>query len=41
LRGPVELGQYTSLIFTQRCRSVDVDVSMGSKGDCFDKGLVS
>jgi putative transposase len=29
-------GQYTSLVFTQRCRSVDIDTSMGSKGDCFD-----
>jgi len=28
--------QYTSLVFTRRCRSVDIDVSMGSKGDCFD-----
>ena len=33
--------QYTSLIFTKRCRSVDIDVSTGSKGDCFDKALVS
>jgi len=33
-------GQYTSLIFTQRCRSVDIDVSMGSKGDCFDNAAM-
>ena len=32
--------QYTSLIFTQRCRSVDIDVSMGSKGDCFDNSAM-
>jgi transposase InsO family protein len=32
--------QYTSLIFTQRCRSVDIDVSMGSKGDCFDNAAM-
>jgi len=28
--------QYTSLIFTRRCRAVGIDVSMGSRGDCFD-----
>ena len=33
-------GQYTSLIFTQRCRSVDIDISMGSKGDCFDNAAM-
>lgn len=32
--------QYTSLVFTQRCRSVDIDVSMGSKGDCFDNAAM-
>lgn len=32
--------QYTSLIFTKRCRSVDIDVSMGSKGDCFDNAAM-
>ncbi len=32
--------QYTSLIFTQRCRSVDIDVSTGSKGDCFDNAAM-
>ena len=32
--------QYTSLIFTRRCRSVDIDVSMGSKGDCFDNAAM-
>ncbi len=33
-------GQYTSLVFTQRCRSVDIDTSMGSKGDCFDNAAI-
>jgi len=32
--------QYTSLVFTRRCRSVDIDVSMGSKGDCFDNAAM-
>jgi putative transposase len=32
--------QYTSLIFTQRCRAVGIDVSMGSRGDCFDNAVL-
>ena len=40
LRGPLELGQYTSLIFTRRCRSVGIEVSMGSRGDCFDNAVL-
>jgi putative transposase len=32
--------QYTSLVFTRRCRSVDIDVSMGSRGDCFDNAVL-
>jgi putative transposase len=36
LRRPLESSQYTSLIFTRRCRVVGIDVSMGSRGDCFD-----
>ena len=28
--------QYTSLVFTRRCRLVGIEVSMGSRGDCFD-----
>ena len=31
--------QYTSLIFTRRCRSVGIDVSIGSRGDCFDNAV--
>jgi putative transposase len=32
--------QYTSLIFTRRCRSVGIEVSMGSRGDCFDNSAM-
>lgn len=32
--------QYTSLVFTRRCRSVGIDVSMGSRGDCFDNAVL-
>jgi len=32
--------QYASLIFTRRCRSVGIDVSMGSRGDCFDNAVL-
>ncbi len=32
--------QYTSLIFTQRCRSAGLEVSMGSRGDCFDNAAI-
>ena len=32
--------QYTSLIFTARCRMVGIDVSMGSRGDCFDNAVL-
>ena len=32
--------QFTSLIFTRRCRVVAIDVSMGSRGDCFDNAVL-
>jgi putative transposase len=32
--------QYTSLVFTGRCRSVGIEVSMGSRGDCFDNAVL-
>lgn len=32
--------QYTSLIFTRRCRVVGIDMSMGSRGDCFDNAVL-
>jgi putative transposase len=28
--------QYTSLLFTRRCHAVGIEISMGSRGDCFD-----
>lgn len=33
-------GQYVSLLFTRRCRGVGVEVSMGSRGDCFDNAVL-
>ena len=33
--------QYTSLMFTNRCALVGIEVSSGSRGDCFDNALVS
>ena len=33
-------GQYTSLIFTRRCRQVGIEVSMGSRGVCFDNAVL-
>ena len=32
--------QFTSLIFTRRCRSIGIDISMGSRGDCFDNAVL-
>jgi putative transposase len=32
--------QYTSLIFTRRCRAVGIEVSMGAKGSCFDNAVL-
>src|SRR5437763_15050103 len=29
LRRPVELGQYVSLLFGERCREADIDISIG------------
>jgi len=33
-------GQYVSLVFTRRCRGVGIEVSMGSRGDCFDNAVL-
>jgi transposase InsO family protein len=33
--------QYTSLIFTRRCRNLGIDVSMGGRGDCFDNSAMA
>jgi transposase InsO family protein len=27
-------------VFTRRCRAVGIDVSMGSRGDCFDNAVL-
>jgi transposase InsO family protein len=40
LRRPLESAQYTSLIFTRRCRAVGIEVSMGAKGSCFDNAVL-
>jgi putative transposase len=32
--------QYTSLIFTRRCRAVGIEVSMAAKGSCFDNAVL-
>jgi putative transposase len=39
LREPVEPGQYTAVIFGQRCEQLGIDVSMGSIGDCYDNAV--
>ena len=39
LRGPVELEQYTAVIFGQRCEQLGLEVSMGSIGDCYDNAV--
>jgi len=39
LRGPVESGQYTAVVFGDSCVKVGIDVSMGSIGDCFDNAV--
>jgi putative transposase len=31
--------QYTALVFSRRCREAGIDISMGSKGDCFDNAV--
>ena len=31
--------QYTSLLFTRRCRLAGIDTSMGSRGDCYDNAV--
>jgi putative transposase len=32
--------QYTSLVFTKRCSQVGIEVSNGSRGDCFDNAAM-
>ena len=33
-------GQYVSLVFTRRCRGVGIEISIGSRGDCFDNAVL-
>jgi putative transposase len=40
LRRLLELGQYVSLLFGERCREVGIEVSVGTKGDCYDNAVV-
>jgi putative transposase len=39
LRGLVESGQYTALLFGQACRDAGIDVSMGAKGCALDNAV--
>jgi putative transposase len=32
--------QYTSLVFTRRCRAVGIEVSVGAKGSCFGNAVL-
>jgi IS30 family transposase len=41
LRGPVEAEQFVSLAFGQAAGNAGIARSMGSRGDCYDKELVS
>ena len=41
LRGPVEPRQFIGLTFGQTCHDAGIAVSMGSRGDAYDKELVS
>ena len=39
LRRPLELGQYTSLTYTDRLEELTIDPSIGSKGDAYDNAM--
>jgi putative transposase len=39
LQRPVESGQYTALVFGQRCRQAGINVSMGSRGSALDNAV--
>ena len=36
---PVELGQYTSIAYTERLDDLGIDPSVGSKGDAYDNAM--
>jgi putative transposase len=33
-------GEYTAIAFSERCRQLGIDLSMGSVGDCFDNAMM-
>ena len=39
MRRPLELGQYTSLTYTDRLDELKIDPSVGSKGDAYDNAM--
>jgi putative transposase len=39
LHRPLELGQYTSIAFTERLAEAGIDPSVGSVGDAYDNAL--
>jgi hypothetical protein len=39
LRRPIESAQYTAVLFTTRCEKAGIEVSMGSRGDCYDNAV--
>ncbi len=39
LQRPLELGQYTSLTYTDRLDDLGIDPSVGSKGDAYDNAM--
>lgn len=39
LRRPVELGQYTSLAYTDRLDELQIAPSVGSRGDAYDNAM--
>ena len=39
MRGPVEPGQYTAVLFTKRCARAGIELSTGSVGDCYDNAV--
>ena len=39
LQRPIEFTQYTAVLFTKRCATAGIEVSMGSVGDCYDNAV--
>ena len=40
MRGPVEFGQYTSLVLGRSTIDAGIELSTGSVGDCYDNAMV-